>query len=74
MYIYIYIYIYIKPHLCSSSCCQRDDSVLKAIPRESYCQRLLISRNFGDSNDIYYWAKLSFLMISIVLPIGVIPC
>ena len=27
-------------------------TVLKAILRESYCRRLLISRNFGDSSEI----------------------
>ena len=27
-------------------------TVLKAIPRESYCGRLLISWNFGDSSEI----------------------
>ena len=27
-------------------------TVLKAIPRENYCRRLLISRNFGDSSDV----------------------
>ena len=49
----IYIYIYIKTHLCSSSsCCSRSDDCLKDIPRDSYCGRLLMSRNFGDSSEI----------------------
>ena len=26
-------------------------TILKAIPRENYCGRLLISRNFGDSSE-----------------------
>ena len=50
---------------------------LKAIPRESYCGRLLISRNFGASSEIVSVinelgyrlcrAKLSLLTISVVL-------
>ena len=53
IYVYIYIYIYKKTHLCSSSsCCSRSDDCLKDIPRESYCGRLLMSRNFGDSSEI----------------------
>ena len=27
-------------------------TVLKAIQRESYCRRFLISRNFGDSSEV----------------------
>ena len=49
IYIYIYIYIYIVVGLIVVV---GATTVLKAMPRESYCGRLLISRNFGDNSEI----------------------
>ena len=49
MNIYIYIYIYIIVGLIVVV---GATTVLKAMPRESYCGRLLISRNFGDNSEI----------------------
>ena len=52
MNIYIYIYIYIYIVVVGLIVVVGATTVLKAMPRESYCGRLLISRNFGDNSEI----------------------
>ena len=57
LYIHIYIYIYIYMYRLTYVVVEvvvmvGATTVLKAIPKENYCGRLLISRNFGDSSEI----------------------
>ena len=57
MNLYIYTYIYICMYRLTYVVVEvvvivGATTVLKAIPRENYCGRLLISRNFGDSSEI----------------------
>ena len=51
--IYIYIYIYRLTYVVVRVVVAVGVmTVLKAIQRESYCRRFLISRNFGDSSEV----------------------
>ena len=53
IYTYIYIYMYRLTYVVVEVVVMVGaTTVLKAIPKENYCGRLLISRNFGDSSEI----------------------
>ena len=54
-------------------------TVLKSIPRESYCGKFPVMEDFGDSSEIVSVVSWDIdcgglLTISIVSPLGVAPC
>ena len=76
-----YIYTYRLAYVLGVVVVVGATTVLKAIPRESYCGRLRVSGDFRDSSeivsvvswDIDFMGLITLLTISIVLPLGLAP-
>ena len=76
-----YIYTYRLAYVVGVVVVVGATTVLKAIPRESYCGRLLVSGDFRDSSeivsvvswDIDFMGLITLLTINVVLPLGLAP-
>ena len=75
-----YIYTYRLAYVLGVVVVVGATTVLKAILRESYCGRLLVSGDFRDSSeivsvswDIDFMGLITLLTISIVLPLRLAP-